>query len=274
MKLSLLCLAASAAAGKSDEKVGRVRGKRWRRKLEWRETKRGMSRLLTRSRNANHGWSPCDVHQSVVSTESPKRKLTKVETCMIDQGADIVALKCLNWKFMNSHPDVVCRQACFDIFAKYDNLQEMQEQCAEEIEQTMGAKQGIQRGGGKKKKSKKRADVPIREAPDPLFEAVKPTMGSNRQLLFDDQFDDNQEGSDALEAPRPIDLDTDRPLFEDLDETGSLILFDDDDIVENYDVRAEFDEIELSEDDQPGPSKGKGKKANKRNKRKNKKGRN
>ena len=32
-----------------------------------------------------------------------------------------------------------------------------------------------------------------------------------------------------------------------------------------YFSRAEFDKIELSEDDQPGPPKGKGKKANKRN---------
>ena len=34
----------------------------------------------------------------------PKRKLTKVEDCLLTNGIDIDAIKCLNWKYMDTHP--------------------------------------------------------------------------------------------------------------------------------------------------------------------------
>ena len=47
-------------------------------------------------------WTPCE--NGIVSTEMPKRKLTKVEDCLLTNGITIDAIKCLNWKYMDTHP--------------------------------------------------------------------------------------------------------------------------------------------------------------------------
>ena len=42
----------------------------------------------------------------------PKRKLNKVEDCLLTNGIAIDAIKCLNWKYMDTHPGKCSQNLC------------------------------------------------------------------------------------------------------------------------------------------------------------------
>ena len=67
-----------------------------------RNKKNKVVSTLARSDVGIPSWAPCE--NGIVSTEMPKRKLTKVEDCLLTNGIDIDAIKCLNWKYMDTHP--------------------------------------------------------------------------------------------------------------------------------------------------------------------------
>ena len=67
-----------------------------------RNKKNKVVSTLARSDVGIPSWTPCE--NGIVSTEMPKRKLTKVEDCLLTNGIDIDAIKCLNWKYMDTHP--------------------------------------------------------------------------------------------------------------------------------------------------------------------------
>ena len=70
--------------------------------LRRRNKKNKVVSTLARSDVGIPSWTPCE--NGIVSTEMPKRKLTKVEDCLLTNGIAIDAIKCLNWKYMDTHP--------------------------------------------------------------------------------------------------------------------------------------------------------------------------
>ena len=67
-----------------------------------RNKKNKVVSTLARSDVGIPSWTPCE--NGIVSIEMPKRKLNKVEDCLLTNGIDIDAIKCLNWKYMDNHP--------------------------------------------------------------------------------------------------------------------------------------------------------------------------
>ena len=70
--------------------------------LRRRNKKNKVVSTLARSDVGIPSWTPCE--NGIVSIEMPKRKLTKVEDCLLTNGIAIDAIKCLNWKYMDTHP--------------------------------------------------------------------------------------------------------------------------------------------------------------------------
>lgn len=196
-------------------------------------------------------WTPCV--GNTISKDMPKRKLTRVEECLLSNNIQMDAVKCLNWKYMDNHPDSQCRSICLKTFSLYSSIAITRQRCESGILTANKNDPDVQRGNGKGKKGKKKnsSKVTTTAAPE-----TKPTMESDSRLLFDDEFDDSTnkiEDEDLVETL----VDLEQPLFEDISEDGSMILFDDDDYVEDKSDSVARLEIKEEEEKNKKPKRGK-----------------
>jgi len=267
MKLSVVCLASILLDGEATERV--PKGSRWKRKLEWRQNKKQkVISTLARSDVGIPSWTPCE--SGFVSTEMPKRKLTKVEDCLLTNGIAIDAIKCLNWKYMANHPDLECRDLCLKSLSSYGNMAMVRQRCENGILTSDKKDEDIQRGNGKGKKNKKVKKPPQKPEPSKAPE-TKPTMLSDSRLLFDDEFDDTTNEINGEEEIIETLVDLEQPLFEDLSEDGSMVLFDDEDFSEDKTDAVARQELVEDEDEVETESSSNQTKA-KKSKKKGKKG--
>jgi len=269
MKLSVVCLASILLDGDATERV--PQGTRWQRRLKWRLNKKNNQRIskLARSNLGIPSWTPCE--NGMVSMEMPKRKLTKVEDCLLNNGIAIDAIKCLNWKYLDNHPDAECRNLCMKALSSYGNMAMVRQRCENGILTSDKKDENVQRGNGKGKKNKKGKKPPPKPATSQAPE-TKPTMQSDSRLLFDDEFDDTTNEIEGEGEIIETLVDLEQPLFEDLSEDGSMVLFDDEEFSEEKTDAVARQELIKEEEAKPNPGSGPKPKKSKKKGKKGKKG--